>query len=114
MQEYCFIGCTTYSDETTEVLVELTDEESERLEEYGKKASVFYDGFENCEELTEIYEKIYKVAVQQMTEEVREYGEDDNCEDPDWKIDDTYACWVNFPSEWEEELEEDEEDEEDE
>ena len=114
MKEYCFIGCSSYGSETTEVWVELTDEESELLEEYGKKASVYYDGFENCEELAEIYEKAYEIAVEQMTDEVRELGEDDDCEDPDWQITDTYSCWVDFPAEFEDELEEEEEDEDEE
>ena len=105
MVEYVFLASCTYGTESTEVYVELSNKDAEKLERYGKKADVFYDGFENCEPLRKIYEKVYKIAVEQMTEEIREAGEDDNCGDPNWKCNDTYACWVDFPSEFEDELE---------
>jgi hypothetical protein len=32
---------------------------------------------------------------------MRDFGDDDHASDPDWKVDDTYACGVNFPFEFE-------------
>ena len=105
MIEYAFIASCTYGTESTEVIVELSNRDGAKLERYGKKSEYYYDGFENCEPLSDIYKKVYKIAVEQMTEEIREAGEDDCCDDPDWVCDDTYACWVDFPAEFEDELE---------
>lgn len=83
--------------------VELTDEEAERLISLGTKTDVYYDGFANCKELKDIYEKVYSIAVIQMTEEVRDFGgcEGEDVNNPNWKIDDVYHCGVNFPTEFE-------------
>ena len=91
--------------------VELTDEEAERLIKYGTQAEIFYDDFSNCEELKDIYEKVYALAVEQMTEELREFGDLDEkySSDPNFKVDDLYPCGVNFPNEFEDMLVEDEE-----
>lgn len=88
--------------------VELTDEEAERLAKYGTKADVYYGEFSECKELKDIYKKVYALAVEQMTEEIREFGDDDHTDDPDWVADDTYVCGVNFPSEFEDMLTEEE------
>ena len=94
----------------TEVEVELTDEESKRLISYGTKADIYYDGFSNCKELRDVYVKIYSLAVDQMTEEMR-YGDlyKEELNDPNWKVNDTFACGVEFPREFEDMLIEDEE-----
>lgn len=106
MKEYTFIGwCSEYDE--TEVVVDLSNKDAALLERYGKKASVYWDGFENCEELQRIYEKVYKIAVDQITDEIREYGEDDHCEDENWRANNTYLCGVEFPREFEDELEDD-------
>jgi hypothetical protein len=91
--------------------VELTDEEAERLIKYGTQAEIYYDGFSECEKLEDIYKKVYALAVKQMTEEIREFGDDDHTNDPDWVVDDTYACEVEFPSEFEDLLVEEDENE---
>jgi hypothetical protein len=107
MKEFTFIAWCRFGrfdSGETEVEVELTDEEAERLIAYGTKADVFYDGFSECEELKDIYKKVYSIAVDQMTEEMRDFGDDDHTENPDWVVDDTYACGVNFPSEFEDML----------
>ena len=89
--------------------VELTDEEAERLVEYGTQPDVYYGEFSECEELADIYKKVYAIAVKQMTEEINEWGDMDERSDPDWKADDSYPCGVNFPEEFEDMLEEEEE-----
>lgn len=84
--------------------VELTDEEAERLVKFGTQADIYYDGFYNCKELRDIYDKVYAIAVDQMTAELREWGDwvdEEDKNNPDWKADDTYACGVNFPQEFE-------------
>ena len=107
MKEFTFIAYCTFGkgdSGETEVEVELTDEEAERLLKFGTQTDIFYDGFSRCEELKDIYQKIYSIAVDQMTEETRDFGDEDLSDDPNWKVDDTYACGVNFPREFEDML----------
>jgi hypothetical protein len=105
MKEFTFTAYCTYgkgdSGESW-VDVELTDEEAERLIKYGTDPDVYFNDFENCEELKDLYQKIYALAVKQMTEELREFGdlEEKYASDPNWKVDDLYHCGVNFPSEF--------------
>lgn len=109
MKAYTFIAYCTFGkgdSGETEVEVELTDEESERLLKFGTQAEIYYNGFSRCKELEDLYKKIYNLAVEQMTAETREYGTDDDADDPDWVVDDSYACGVNFPSQFEGLLEE--------
>lgn len=104
MKKYTFIAYCTFGrgdSGETEVEVELTDEEAERLLKFGTQTDVFYDGFSRCEELRDLYQKIYSIAVEQMTEETRDFGDEALADDPNWKVDDTYACGVNFPREFE-------------
>ena len=103
MKTYEFYATTDLGgDGETYFDVELTDEESALLEEYGKKSSVYYDGFSECEELSEIYNKVYEEAVQVLTEELIEYEED---ADDDWRADDTYSIHIHLPIEFEKDLE---------
>lgn len=103
MKTYEFYATTDLGgDGETYFDVELTDEESALLEEYGKKSSVYYDGFSECEELSEIYNKVYEEAVDVLTEELLEYEED---ADDDWRADDTYSIHIHLPSEFENDLE---------
>ena len=102
MKTYEFYATTDLGgDGETYFDVELTDEESALLEKYGKKSSVYYD-FCECEELSEIYNKVYEEAVQVLTEELLEYEED---ADDDWRADDTYSIHIHLPSEFENDLE---------
>lgn len=108
---YCTFGKGDSGE--SEVDVELTDEEYERVMALGTDADIYYDGFSECEELKDIYDKVYQIAVAQMTEEMRDYGEAEIIEslganDPNWKIDDTFHCGVNFPFGFEDMIEDDE------
>lgn len=108
---YCQFGKLDSGE--SEVEVELTDEEYVRVIDLGTKAAVYYNGFYGCVELRDIYDKVYAIAVDQMTEEMREFGEfdeddEEEINDPEWQIDDWYTCGVNFPWEFEDMLEEDE------
>lgn len=113
MKEFTFTAYCTFgkgdSGETW-IDVELTDEEAERLIKYGTNPDVYYGEFSRCEELKDIYQKVYAIAIEQITEELREWG--DEARDPDWEADDTYACGVNFPNEFEDMLVEEDVDEE--
>ena len=85
--------------------VELTDEEAERLVRFGTQADIYYNEFCRCKELEDLYQKIYSIAIDQITEELREGGDwidEDDASNPDWRADDTYACGVSFPNEFEE------------
>lgn len=111
MKEFTFIAYCSFGkgdSGETEVEVELTDEEAERLIKYGTQPDIYYDGFSRCKELEDLYQRIYALAVDQMTEEMRDFGDDDHSDDPDWQVDDTYACGVNFPAEFEDMLIEEE------
>lgn len=104
---YCTFGKGDSGE--TEVEVELTDEEYERVMKYGTDEDYYYDGFSECEELKDIYDKVYTIAVDQMTEEMRDFGDLDEkyANDPNWKVDDLYHCGVHFPFEFEDIIEED-------
>ena len=111
MKAYTFIAYCTFGkgdSGETEVEVELTDEESERLIKYGTQTDIYYNGFSRCKELEDLYSKIYTLAVDQMTEEMRDFGDLDAglANDSNWKVDDLYPCGVNFPSQFEGLLEE--------
>lgn len=108
MKEFTFIACCDCGgDGETYITVELTDEEAEKLVYYGTKYDVYYDGFNSCDELEELYSKVYKIAIDQITEELIDSGmldEEDEEYDEDWRADDTYYCVVNFPAEFEDML----------
>ena len=113
MKEYTFIAyCSFGKGDSGEswVDVELTDEEHDSLLKFGTQPEIYYNGFSQCKELTDLYNKIYNIAIKQMTEEMRDFGdlEEKYANDPNWKVDDLYPCGVNFPFEFEEMLSEDE------
>jgi hypothetical protein len=115
MKEFTFIAYCTYGkgdSGESYVDVELTEKEAKKLIKYGTNPDVYYNDFENCEELKDIYDKVYAIAVEQMTDELRDYGDldDEYADDPNWKVDDTYHCGVNFPEEFEDMLEDIDED----
>ena len=90
----------------TMVEVSLTDEEAERLVKFGTDPEVLYSyrGFYNCRALND---KVYKIAVVQITQEQKEWmSEDDEEEaeilnDPNWRADDLYEVGVEFPRDFE-------------
>lgn len=107
MKEFTFPAWCSYGKGDTGeswVTVQLTDREARRLKKYGTKARIYYGGFFQCEELKDLYDRIYNIAVAQMTEELRAFGDLDEkyANDPNWKTDDVYGCGVNFPEEFEE------------
>lgn len=114
MKEFTFSAYCTYgkgdSGESW-IDVELTDEEAEQLIKYGTQADIYYKGFDECKELKELYDRIYALAVDQMTVELREFGDLDDkyANNPNWKVDDAYHCGVNFPDEFEDMLVDEEE-----
>lgn len=109
MKDFAFIAWCRFGrgdSGETEVEIELTDEEAERLITYGTKADIYYNDFSKCKELKDIYKKVYSIAIDQMTEEMRDFGDldEDELNNPNWKVDDSYACGVNFPREFEDML----------
>ena len=113
MRDFTFVAWCSYgrgdSGESW-VDVVLTDEEAERLIHFGTQPDIYWNGFNRCKELADLYKKIYAIAVAQMTEEVRDGGwlTDECADDPEWKIDDRYPCGVNFPQEFSKLLPDDE------
>ena len=107
---YCSFGKGDSGE--TWVDVELTDEEAERLIKYGTQSDVFYNGFEECEELKDLYNKIYKIAVEQITEELcdADWIDEEDRDDPDWQADELYSIGIDFPNEFEDMIEEEDED----
>lgn len=118
MKEFTFPAYCSYgkcASGESWIDVELTDEEAEKLIKYGTQSETFYNGFDECEELEDLYDKIYEIAVEQMTDEILfdDWLDDEYRNDPEWRADDLYSCGVNFPNEFEDMLvDEDEEDEE--
>ena len=114
MKEFTFTAwCRFGKGDSGETLVdvELSNEESERLIQYGTKAEIFYNGFDRCEELKDLYKKIYEIAVTQITDELRDFGDwvdEKDAKAPNWRADHLYACGVNFPNEFEDVLTEEE------
>jgi hypothetical protein len=114
MKEYTFTAyCTFGKGDSGEswIDVELTDDEAESLEKYGTQPDIYYNGFCRCKELKDLYKKIYALAVDQMTEELRDFGdlEATYANDPNFKVDDLYPCGVNFPTKFEDLFPEEEE-----
>ena len=116
MKEFTFTAYCRYGKGNSGeswIDVELTDEEAERLIKYGTQVEIYYNEFSNCKELKDLYQKIYKLAIDQMTEEMKDFGDLDEkyANNPNWKIDELYPCGVHFPFEFEDMLIEKDEDE---
>lgn len=106
MKEYTFVAyCTLGRGNSGEsfVDVELTDEEYDRLIKYGTQPDIYYNGFSKCKDLADLYKRIYDIAIEQMTEEMKDFGdlEEKYANDPNFKVDDLYPCGVSFPFEFE-------------
>lgn len=76
------------------VEVELTEEELERLEEQDQA-----EDFDECEDVRDIYKKVYAVAVAQITEELRESDKEYGTTYLEGyeSADDVYSIGVNWP-----------------
>lgn len=106
---WCEFGKNDYGE--TWVCAELTDEDSERLIKFGTQRDAYYGGFSQCEKLHDIYAKVYTIAVDQITEELRDcedWVDEDDASNPNWRADHKYACGVKFPNEFEDMLTEEE------
>ena len=84
------------------VWVKLTDEEAERLQNFAKSPEYATTYFRDCAELADIYDKVHTIAVKQITEEMRDWGGEDEEEtekmrDPNWSAEDWYSIGVGFP-----------------
>lgn len=112
MKEFIFPAwCKSGKFCSGETLVEvsLTDDEAERLIKFGTDPEILhsYRGFYNCRALNDIYDKVYEIAVVQITDEQKAWmSEDDEEEaeilnDPNWRADDLYEVGVGFPREFE-------------
>lgn len=53
------------------------------------------ESFSDCEELSEIYQKVYEAAVDQITEDYLEFSPDE-VEGEDWRADDPFDIVVEF------------------
>jgi hypothetical protein len=118
MKEFTFIACCTFGkgdSGESYVDVELTEEEAKQLIKYGTNPEIYYNEFANCKELKGIYDKVYEIAIEQITDELRDtdWLEDKYKNDPQWRADDVYSCGVNFPYEFEDMLNEGDENEKD-
>lgn len=93
---WCHFGRLMGGGETY-VEIELTDEEVIRLEEQDQEAETFGE----CEDVRDIYEKVYAVAVAQISEELRESDKEYGTTYLDGyeSADDVYEVGVNWPAE---------------
>ena len=112
MKEFIFPAwCKSGKFCSGETLVEvnLTDDEAERLIKFGTDPKILhsYRGFYNCRDLNDIYDKVYKIAVVQITDEQKAWMSEDDEEEaeilnnPNWRADDLYEVGVEFPREFE-------------
>ena len=96
----------------TAVEVSLTEEEAERLVKFGTDPEIFYSykGFYNCRDIHDIYDKVYEIAVIQITDEQKEWMDEDDEEEaeilntPNWRADDLYEVVVEFTRDFEKKL----------
>lgn len=109
MKEYVFPGYCTFGkcdSGTSWIEFELTEEEESRLIAAFKDHETYIHGFRSSDAVSDIYDKIWKVANEQITEEL--LGMDEMLEEGE-KASDIYQIWVNFPEEFEELYQEDKE-----
>ena len=90
---------------TSWIEVELNDEETELLKKYALQPDVYYNHFWKCDELSDLYDKIFVIADEQITDEL---GFMDEMLDEGEKASNRYWIGVDFPDEFEELLPEDE------
>lgn len=111
MREFTFIAYCTFGrgdSGETYVDVNLTEKEAKKLIKYGTKPEIYYDEFSSCVELQDIYNKVYSIAVDQITDELKEtdWLDEKYKDNPNWRADHIYSIGVNFPNEFEDMLEE--------
>ena len=100
----CYISYGKCDSNSWDEEIDLTCEEYERLVEVMKNAiEEGIEDFYECEEVADIYDKVYEIVVERATENilefdpeaVEEYLEDE--ETDEWRADDIYPIGVNFP-----------------
>lgn len=96
---YCKCENHVFSGYTIRVV--LSETEAQRLISIGSNPKTYYRRFYRCEELKDIYDKIYKDAVEEMTALYRSLSTTDkSCiRSEDWSIDKSFECWIEFPKE---------------
>jgi predicted glycoside hydrolase/deacetylase ChbG (UPF0249 family) len=90
-----FLCGTSYSPSDWEEDIEVTEEEYERLTTAMKTGKDFYD----CEEVKDIYNRIYDIVDESATESLLEYNEDIQekyGDDADFKASDLYSIFIQF------------------
>ena len=83
---------------TSWIEFELTEEEESRLISAFKDTETYIHGFRSSDAVSDIYDKIWEAANEQITEEL--LGMDEMLEEGE-KASDLYQLWVNFPEEFE-------------
>lgn len=102
MREFIFPAWVSYGkgdSGETEIAIVLDDENAELLEKYASDPDVYYDGFENCLELSALYDSIYELVDKQITEEISSGDIWDF--DDDESASDIYRIGIEFPLEFE-------------
>lgn len=88
-----------------EEAIEVTDDEYERL----KKAFLTGEDFIYCEEVKDIFDRVYEIVVESATDSLLSYNEDISKEYgriENWRADNLYQIGIRFPNEFDELLEE--------
>jgi hypothetical protein len=102
MKEFTFPAWCQYGKGDvgeSEITVDLNDEDAELLEKYASDPDVYYDGFDACLELSFLYDLIFKLADEQITEEIKS-GEIWEFEEGE-TASDVYPIGIEFPLEFE-------------
>ena len=90
-----FLCGTSYSPSDWEEDIEVTEEEYERLTTAMETGKDFYD----CEEVKDIYNRIYDIIDKSATSDLLAYDEDIQKkygDDADFKASDLYSIFIQF------------------
>lgn len=90
-----FLCGTSYSPSDWEEDVEITEEEYERLVTAKKSGKDFYD----CEEVRDIYDRVYDIVNESATDSLLQYDEDIKAkygDNPNFKASDIYAIYIQY------------------
>jgi len=90
-----FLCGTSYSPSDWEEEIEVTEEEYERLTTAMKTGKDFYD----CEEVKDIYNRIYDIVDESATADLLAYDEDIKSKygnNADFKASDLYSIFIQF------------------
>lgn len=80
----------------TEVEIELSEAEENRL----RIAARTEEEFNACEDVRDIYKRVYEALVASETAQIRKYNEEYRDMPSEWRIDKVFRVGISFPDEY--------------